>query len=335
MRRKLFTLPARVSVVLGVVKRMVGGRHGHTSDELILNPARGLKFSSHTANSPKAVVPRHPLTPRTTRRPSWLVLFNTATKMVKDNPETSLITFSVGIPPLIDFPLRISTGARAVAHRFDTKGWAWVNGNNTLAFRERKRGMLVVLAYNVFMVQSLGLGPWLKELDNLMDVAQTVLREMKVESLNRIGIRTKSYLDPRMSHSETVAAMFGSYLVARDELNSAFPSIDDLFLRLYGTERGSRFEVGLVPQTAEQVQDDFYATPNLDQFNEERAKTNAAGVFAGRLEGDRLLLECEAFRKDPKVADVSTFMRSAIDLTDELGRRAYYRLLSLPIRNRG
>lgn len=103
-------------------------------------------------------------------------------------------------------------------------------------------------------------------------------------------------------------------------------------MRLDGRDGTSKFELTIVPQTAEQVKGDFFNWPNVDFLNEPRSRNNPPMDFFSRIDRDCLNIECLLYRKDVGPDDVIHFMRSAPSQADSIAERAVNHLLSLPTR---
>ena len=168
--------------------------------------------------------------------------------------------------------------------------------------------------------------------ENLLRVARKALEAVNVKKIAQVSLRCKGYFYVKMSHPEIVEAMFGSYLLPRQDLANVSASLDDVVVRLDGTEGASKFELTIAPQTAEQVKGDFFSWPNIDFLNEPRSRNNPPMDFLSRIDRDCLNVECLLYRKDVAPEDVIHFMRRAPSQADGIAERSVNHLLSLPTR---
>lgn len=252
--------------------------------------------------------------------------------MYETQPTHSLVTFTVGLQPMIDFPVKLSAVGSAIIGDFPKSvQWAWSN-INSIAFREPPESLILIVAYNAIQIQTLGFDSWTDQQDRIIEMTRKALVATGVRTVQHATLRCKGYFDVKMRHSEIVDAAFGSYLTHRQDLAPVMSNADDAVVKLYGSEGAAKIELSLVPQTAEQAKDDFFASPNVEAFDDPKARINATADFRSRIERDCLNVDCAVIRKEVSVEEAIGFMRTSATLADRIAERAVNHLLSLPSR---
>jgi|SRR5271157_3757437 len=220
----------------------------------------------------------------------------TKPSLLKSHAGHALTYLSLHFEPQIDFTKKLSNLAEAVLKHSKAPHWASTAGRYII--RETNKRFFYLFDHQVFYCQTLGLDPWLVNLEDHLEVMAIASRKMEVTRIKRFGFQVSIQLPLGMAHAEICDLMFGSYVVERQELLSTFGKVDDVLLQLFGYYKEIRSQTIIAPQTAEQSSKHFLSTANLDLFVEEKYTDTCIKEQLERVSHDCLSLTIEMTKED-------------------------------------
>lgn len=84
----------------------------------------------------------------------------------------------------------------------------------------------MLVSHNFLQIQALGFDVWRGQFENLLRVARKALDALNAKKIAQVSLRCKGYFDVKMRHPEIVEAMFGSYFLPRQDLESVSASLE-------------------------------------------------------------------------------------------------------------
>jgi hypothetical protein len=185
----------------------------------------------------------------------------------------------------------------------------WESTAERYRIRDTNKKYLYHFDHQLFYCQTLGLDPWIANLDDHIEIMSTAFSKMDVTRIKRLSFQVSIQLPLEMSHSELCDLMFGSYLVDREELSTTYGKIDDVLLHLYGNYKGIKTQTTIAPQTVEQSRKSFLSAGNLDAFVEPKFIDTCIKEHYERISKDCLSLIIEMIKEDVPVSA----LRSSLD----------------------
>jgi len=123
--------------------------------------------------------------------------------------------------------------------------------------------------------------------------------------------------------------MFGSYLVPAAELRDVCGTLEDVLVQLHGDHGDMKLQLVLAPMTADQAGKQFMATNNLESFLEPKLVDTGVKEFKDRIGTECFYVSADLSREDVSAAEISLFLKHALDAADLITEAAVQRLKSL------
>jgi hypothetical protein len=227
--------------------------------------------------------------------------------ILRSHADHAVTFFAAHFNPQIAYVKKLPNIAEAVLKK--SKAPHWASTAEKYLIRETNKKYFYHFDHQVFYCQTLGLDPWIANLDDHIEIMSTAFSKMDVTRIKRLGFQVSIQLPLEMSHSELCDLVFGSYLIDREELSSTYGKIDDLLIQLHGNYKGIKTQTSIIPQTIEQSQKSFLATGNLEVFVEPKFIDTCIKEHYERISKDCLSLIIEMIKEDVPVSA----LRSSLD----------------------
>jgi hypothetical protein len=222
------------------------------------------------------------------------------------------LSFAAAFDPQIAFAKKLPNVVEAVMKLVKAPNWG-VTADHKYVIRETQKKYFYLFDNQVFFCHTLGLSPWLSNVDVHIESMSIALNKMDVTKIKRFGLEIRVQLPLEMSHSEMCDLMFGSYLLDRDDLSSTYGRIDDLLLQLHGHYKDVKSRTIIAPQTVEQSKFSFLGGPNLELFLESKFTDTCVKEHSERISKECLHLNIDMFKENAPVSKLSSFLRDAFD----------------------
>jgi hypothetical protein len=191
----------------------------------------------------------------------------------------------------------------------------------------------ITLGAQRLMWQTLGLGPWQKELVKRIDTTREILRALGVQQFKRIGFKVTAYLPLGMTHAEMCQLMFGSFLVGVDELKEVCDPPYDTCLQIEGDQQGMHYILNAGPLTTKQAGETFGQVGNFGPFLKNKLSERATLEFYDRVtESDVFLFDIDLSRTDCPADQLECFLTQSLETAGKIANRCVDRLQSKPIK---
>jgi hypothetical protein len=138
------------------------------------------------------------------------------------------------------------------------------------------------------------------------------LSAVGARATKRLGLKLSVFVPLKMTHTEMVELMFGSYLVPPKELRAPDDKIDDVAIHLYGTRNGLKYHMEITPQSDKQVGEQVRGNPNLRQFLGDEWLDSGVRDFLSRVVQDALLVDVDVYAHDESIDMLESFLKRAM-----------------------
>lgn len=249
------------------------------------------------------------------------------TSVLRLHADHAVTIFSAHCEPQIAYARKLPNIVEAVLKRNKAPHWASTAQQYTI--RETNKKFFYHFDHQVFFCQTLGLDPWVANLDDHIDVMSLAFSKMDVTRIKRLGFQVTIQLPLEMSHSEMCDLMFGSYLVGHEELSATYGKMDDVLLQLYGSYKGIKSQTTIAPQTVEQSRKTFLATPNLDAFVEPKYLDTCIKEHYDRISKECLSLAIDMSKEDVAVSALRKTLQDSFEGAEKIADGTVLRIKGL------
>jgi len=236
--------------------------------------------------------------------------------MFKEQPDRCLVTAQCRFAPDIGFAPKLS--AALVCGHKASKMPHWNYNPQRGLLRDPKNQTILLADHQVLQLQTMGITPWLERQERHTEVLRKMLAEYDVSECTITHFEITAFFHLAMSHEEIVDLFFDTMIPAREGFAPLCGTPYDAALRVFGDSGDKKIEAEMMPMTADQAKAAFAATPNIDQFREDRFESELA-AWRDRLAKDCLYVKMVAEQEGVKTQDVPRIFRES---TGELNRRA-------------
>lgn len=193
--------------------------------------------------------------------------------------------------------------------------------------------VLMILNSRRVFWQTLGWSAWRDRLKEHMALTSSVLKRIGVETFERIGFRVQAYLPLEMSHAELSHLMFGSFLVALDELREVCGEPNDPLVQIQGKKDDFEYVLFLTGMNKEQISTGFLQTNNLDYFrNDKFLDTTVKETHETLTRSDCFYFDVDLFRRNVGVETLASFAKESLAAAEQLANACVQRLRCQPIK---
>lgn len=253
----------------------------------------------------------------------------TTPRILREHADKAVVFVAAHFEPQIAFVKRLPNVVDAVVKKLSkVPSWALTPDHKYL-IRETRERFFYLIDHQIFYCQTLGLDPWIMNLEAHVEAMTIALSKMDVTRLTRLGFMVQVALPLEMTHYEICDLMFGSYLVDRTELSSIYGKVDDLLLQLHGSYNEMRSQTVIAPQTIEQSRANFLATPNLELFVEPKLLDTGVKEHYDRISRDCLNLRIDMSKKDVPANAVRSVLEDALDGAERVAEGTILRIKAL------
>jgi hypothetical protein len=247
--------------------------------------------------------------------------------LLRSKSEHAMTRFSAQFEAQIGYAKKLPNVVESVQKRI--KAPHWTSTAEKYIVRETHKKFFYVFDNQIFYCQTLGLGPWIANLDDHLEVMSIVFNKMEVTRIKRLELQISAQLPLGMSHSEMCDLVFGSYIVDREELTSTYGKLDDVLLVLHGYHKGIRSQTTIAPQTTEQSKKTFWSIGNLDAFVEPRLIDTCVKEHFDLISQDCLYLSMEMIKEDAPVSNVRSLLHDSLEGAEKIAEETVLRLKGL------
>ncbi len=247
--------------------------------------------------------------------------------MLRENQDRICTFFAV------DYDLRMGTGLSAAVdlicrERKPARYGVGPNLVHDFHWPDARQRMYVTPKRIAF--ETLGLGPWLDDLNSHLDVTEAALKSLGVDQFSRIGFKATAILPLNMTQAEILTLMFGTFLAQKESLSPVLGQKIDALVHFEGEHSGFGYGLDLTALTAEQASSSFLRLSNLSQMTENRLDTGIQEFHDRVTKRDSFLFDVDVFQKDVDASNLRKFTESAFEFADTLAQNCIQHLHSLP-----
>jgi hypothetical protein len=234
----------------------------------------------------------------------------------------------------VDYELQLGTRLAAAAdllcHGAEPTR-AGTGGGMFFDFQWPKEHRHILVGARRTAIETLGLSPWIENVDTHLDLVCSILTTLEVKSVQRIGFKVVAYLPLQMTQSEASDLMFSSFLGDKERLAEIFGESLDPLLHLEAESEGFAYRLDLTAMNSEQTSTSFLRRGNLDKFVDQQFLDNTIKSFHDRItHSDCLFFDIDLFKKGVEINSVKQFARSAFEKADTIAEDCMRHLHSQP-----
>jgi hypothetical protein len=255
---------------------------------------------------------------------------NSDLAMFKENLDRVCAFCMAEYDPKISHLRKHHAAIEAAQHHFDASDWRIGPGSAVL--QNHGANAIFVLDLRKVLFQSLGMDKWNK--DGLVSALVDALRELGVESLQKVTFETMALFPTGMSHAEMVALLPGSFLAAKEGLNAVIGDLDDAFVQLHGRHDGMSLILKVAPMTPQDAESTIMSIGNISLFVKTALLDRRVSEFRDKIVGDSLLIQVDLFRENLKREELRGFVNHAVAGVEAVSDAALKHLKSLQPRRR-
>ena len=238
-------------------------------------------------------------------------------RLLRSHSNRAIAIVLANFEPQISFLKRIPNAAEAVMKRIKAPHWG-MSPDNRFLIRETTKKFIYVIDFQSFFCQTLGLDPWIENIDDHIESMSIAFNKMDVTRLKSVAFVVAAWIPLGMSHAEICDLVFGSLMVNRSELASTYGNLGDVLLQLHGTLNGFQTRTIIAPQTVEQAGAAFLATNHLDSLLEPRLLDTSVKDFHDQISHECLFMSIELKSTDFPVSSIGTFVRDAMEAAERI-----------------
>jgi hypothetical protein len=231
-------------------------------------------------------------------------------------------------PAEVEFLTKLPAAASRSESLFQKPSWGWGAQNNAVIFKEPN--WFGAITFSQTIVQTSSYEKWTEKAEFTRRFVTGAIDAMQPRKLERATFRIRAHFDLGLTHVELCNAIFGSVLPAREQLQDAFPGLDDLFVQFNGIRNGFKYELGLNPQTPEQIRITIPGWPNVENFQIEETRRNPVLEFLTGIESPTLSVFSEVKLENEPTTGLADFMRRCESEMDELVTAAVNKVRGMP-----
>jgi hypothetical protein len=250
-----------------------------------------------------------------------------APSILRSHADHAATFFAAQFEPQIAYAKKLPNIVEAALKK--SKAPHWASTAEKYLIRDTNKKYFYHFDHQTFYCQTLGLDPWIANLDDHVGVMSTAFSKMEVTKIKRLGFQVSIQLPLEMLHSELCDLMFGSYLVDREELSSTYGKIDDVLIQLYGNYKGIKTQTTIAPQTIEQSRKSFLSTGNLEAFVEPKFIDTCIKEHYERISKDCLSLIIEMIKKDVPVSALRSSLDHSLEGAEKIADGTVLRIKGL------
>lgn len=248
--------------------------------------------------------------------------------ILRSHADLAVAFFAAHFEPQWSFAKKLPSVLEGVGKHSKAKGWG-LTADNKYVIRVPNKKFFYLFDSQVFYCQTLGLDPWIENLDDHFEALSIALSRMDVSRLKRVGFMVLSQLPLGMSHPEMCDLMFGSYLVDREELSPIYGNLDDVLLQLHGYYKGIRSQTTIAPQTESQASQAFLGIGNLESLIETKFLDTCIKDHHDRVARESLNLSIDLSKENVAVSALRSFLDDSLEGAERIAEGTVRRLKSL------
>lgn len=249
------------------------------------------------------------------------------TSVLRQYADHAMTFFSAHFEPQIAYAKKLPNIAEAVLKR--SKAPHWASTSEKYLIRETNKKFLYQFDHQTFFCQTLGLQPWVANFDDHIEVMSIAFNKMDVTRIKRLDFQVSVQLPLEMSHPEMCDLMFGSYLVAREELDTTYGNLNDLWVQLHGSYNGIKSQTTIAPQTVEQSRRSFLSIGNLEVFVEPKLLDTCIKEHYERISKECLSLVIDMVKEEVAVSALRSMLVDSLEGAQKIADGTVLRIKSL------